>query len=132
MRTTGRRDTPPELRIRSLLHRKGYRFRVDVSPVSATRSRADIVFRRLKVAVYVDGCFWHGCPSHGTWPKANADWWRSKIESNRIRDRKTAAALLASGWSVVRIWEHEEPDDALRMIMAALQSSSAHFDGGVI
>src|SRR5260370_24834470 len=99
MRTTGRRDTPPELRIRSLLHRRGYRFRVDVSPVLATRSRADIVFRRLKVAVYIDGCFWHGCPLHGTWPKANADWWRSKIESNRSRDRKTIASLVASGWA---------------------------------
>jgi DNA mismatch endonuclease (patch repair protein) len=129
MRTTGRRDTPPELRVRSLLHRNGYRFRVDLSPVSATRSRADIVFARLKVAVYVDGCFWHACPLHGTWPKANADWWRSKIESNWIRDRKTDAALRASGWLVVRIWEHDEPVDALSMITAALQTRSARFDG---
>ena len=124
MRTTGRRDTPPELRIRSLLHRKGYRFRVDVSPVSDTRSRADILFRRLKVAVYVDGCFWHGCPLHGTWPKANANWWRNKIEANRRRDLEITALLRASGWSVVRVWEHEELPAAMKTIVAELRLRS--------
>src|SRR6266851_3436268 len=90
MQATGRRDTPPELEIRSLLHRRGYRFRVDVSPVSSSRSRADIVFSGLKVAVYIDGCFWHGCPVHGTWPKSSSDWWRKKIEANRDRDARAS------------------------------------------
>ena len=124
MQSTGRRDTPPELRVRSLLHRIGYRFRVDISPMSSIRSRADIVFPRLKVAVYLDGCFWHGCPLHATWPKANADWWRNKIEANRQRDRTATATLLASGWSVLRIWEHEEPTNAVKAIVSELRSRS--------
>jgi DNA mismatch endonuclease, patch repair protein len=130
MQTTGRRDTPPELRVRSLLHRNGYRFRVDVSPVSATRSRADIVFPRLKFAIYIDGCFWHGCAQHGTWPKANGDWWRHKIETNRNRDVANTTILMRSGWTVIRVWEHEDPDIVVETIIAALRSRMQQFSAG--
>lgn len=129
MQTTGRRDTPFELRVRSRLHRSGYRFRVDVSPLSTTRSRADIVFSRQRVAIYVDGCFWHGCPIHGTWPKANADWWRQKIETNRHRDAETSAILTRSGWTVVRIWDHEDPTEAVEMIIRALHETKPEGSG---
>jgi len=120
MRSTGRRDTQVERSIRSLLHRSGLRFRIDVSPLPGHRSRADIVFPRSRVAVYVDGCFWHGCPVHGTWPKTNATWWRAKIEANRRRDDAITADLMSSGWAVVRIWEHEDPATAVAVIAAML------------
>src|SRR4051794_11274263 len=99
MRRLRRRDTGPERALRSLLHRQGLRFRVDYS-VPGHRSRADIAFPRAKVVVYVDGCFWHGCPTHATWPKANRDWWRAKIEANRRRDADTSARLEDEGWYV--------------------------------
>jgi DNA mismatch endonuclease (patch repair protein) len=92
------------------------------------RSRADILFPRLKVAVYLDGCFWHGCPLHATWPKANGDWWRNKIEANRLGDHAATATLLASGWSVLRIWEHEEPTNAVNAIVSELRSRSITSD----
>jgi DNA mismatch endonuclease, patch repair protein len=107
MRAARQRDTSPELAVRSELHRRGLRFYVDRAPLPALRRRADIVFPRRRVAVYVDGCFWHGCPDHGTWPKANADWWRSKIEANRTRDRDTDRRLEEAGWTAVHAWEHE-------------------------
>jgi DNA mismatch endonuclease, patch repair protein len=122
MRATGGRDTPVERRIRSLLHRRGLRFRVDASPSAALRSRADIVFRRARVAVYIDGCFWHGCPVHGTWPKTNATWWRAKIEGNQRRDVAVTAELLSLGWAVVRIWEHEDPFRAVDAIVGELSA----------
>ena len=122
MQATLRRDTPAELKIRSLLHRRGYRFRVDVRPLKSQKSRADIVLKRFRVAVYVDGCFWHGCPLHATWPRANGTWWREKIESNRDRDARANAVLIASGWVVVRIWEHEDPISASERIVAAVRS----------
>jgi DNA mismatch endonuclease, patch repair protein len=124
MQATGRRDTPTELRIRSLLHRMGWRFRVDIRPSAATRSRADIVFSKVKVAVYIDGCFWHGCPVHRTWPKSNAAWWREKIETNCRRDRDATATLKAADWAVVRVWEHDDPRTAVDVIVAALRSAS--------
>jgi DNA mismatch endonuclease (patch repair protein) len=130
MQATRRRDTPLERQIRSMLHRLGYRFRVDISPLPTHRSRADIVFSRFRVAVYVDGCFWHGCPIHGTWPKANRDWWRDKIETNRRRDRTSTEALLASGWAVVRIWEHEDATSVINTIVSELRSRSGQLSGG--
>jgi DNA mismatch endonuclease (patch repair protein) len=78
------------------------------------------VFTRAKVAVYVDGCFWHGCPVHGTWPKANGDWWRAKIEANRERDRDTDRRLTAAAWRVIRVWEHEDVASAVARVEAAL------------
>jgi len=112
MQATRQRDTPPELALRSCLHRMGLRFRVQVSPVGGLRRRADLVFRGARVAVFVDGCFWHGCPQHATWPKKNADWWREKIEGNRRRDADTDARLTEAGWLPVRVWAHEDPQDA--------------------
>lgn len=102
------RDTKPELLLRSALHRMGLRFRVDTRPLPEIPRRADIVFRPARVAVFVDGCFWHGCPEHGTWPKANASWWREKIERNKRRDSDTDHRLASAGWTVVRIWEHSD------------------------
>lgn len=107
MRANRSRDTKPEKALRSLLHRRGLRFRVDVSPIPGVRRRADLVFPRARVAVFVDGCFWHGCPQHATWPKANADFWREKIETNRQRDEDTNRKFAEAGWVVVRVWEHE-------------------------
>jgi DNA mismatch endonuclease, patch repair protein len=112
MRANRNRDTKPETQLRSLLHRRGLRFRVDVSPIPGVRRRADLVFPRARVAVFVDGCFWHGCPQHATWPKANADFWREKIETNRRRDEDTNRKFAEAGWVVVRVWEHEAVDGA--------------------
>jgi DNA mismatch endonuclease (patch repair protein) len=107
-----RRDTKPEVRLRSILHRRGLRYRVDARPVPTLRRTADIVFGPARVAVMVDGCYWHGCPEHHRPSTRNADWWREKIESNVRRDRDTDDALARAGWLVVRVWEHEEPDEA--------------------
>lgn len=123
MRLVKRRDTRPETALRSLLHRAGYRFRVDCSPMAGARTRADIVFRGARVAVFVDGCFWHGCPRHGTWPKANADFWRMKIDANRRRDADTTARLRRLGWRVVRVWEHESVEVAAARVQAALRAA---------
>lgn len=105
---TGRRDTKPEVALRRTLHARGLRFRVDRLVLRGLRRRADLVFGPARVAVFVDGCFWHGCPTHGTWPKNNADFWREKIETNRLRDRDTDRRLIEAGWKVVRVWEHED------------------------
>jgi DNA mismatch endonuclease, patch repair protein len=120
MSKLGRRDTLPELAIRSELHRRGFRFRVDRAPVPGQRSRADIVFGPARVAVYVDGCFWHCCPEHGTRPKSNAEWWKRKLDRNRERDRETDQVLREHGWQVVRIWEHEDPVAAADRVEEAI------------
>ena len=111
MRSQRQRDTAAETALRSLLHRHGLRFRVHYA-LPGLRRRADIAFPRLRIAVFADGCFWHGCPEHGTWPKQNADWWREKIEGNRRRDADTDSRLEAQGWTVIRVWEHEEAEAA--------------------
>jgi DNA mismatch endonuclease (patch repair protein) len=122
MSKLGRRDTLPELALRSELHRRGLRFRVDRAPVPGLRSRADIVFGPAHVAVYVDGCFWHSCPEHGTRPKANAEWWEQKLNRNQERDAETDRTLRENGWAVVRIWEHEDPIEAADRVEAAVKS----------
>jgi DNA mismatch endonuclease, patch repair protein len=124
MQRQRRRDTAPEVTIRSLLHRSGFRFRVDY-PLPGLRRRADIAFPRTRLAVMVDGCFWHGCPEHGTWPKENAAWWREKIEGNIARDRDTDTKLDAAGWIVVRAWEHEDPAEVARRVAALLTKGAA-------
>jgi DNA mismatch endonuclease, patch repair protein len=121
MQRQRRRDTAPELAIRSALHRAGARYRVDHS-LPGLRRRGDIVFAGRRVVVFVDGCFWHGCPEHATWPMENAEWWRNKIEANRARDRDTDARLSNDGWTVVRIWEHEAPEKAVARIVCVLNS----------
>jgi DNA (cytosine-5)-methyltransferase 1 len=120
MRSTRRRDTKPELALRSELHRLGLRFFVD-KPVVGTRRRADILFPRDRLAVYVDGCYWHGCPIHGTTPKQNMDWWIAKLAANRARDEDTVAKLCAAGWTVLRFWEHDDPAVAAGQVRSTLR-----------
>jgi DNA mismatch endonuclease (patch repair protein) len=112
MRANRRRDTGPELAIRSELHRLGFRFRVDL-PIRVDGNRPirpDIVFSKAKVAVFVDGCFWHGCPEHGTLPATtNREYWATKIGENRARDERNRRILEVDGWTVIRAWEHDEP-----------------------
>jgi DNA mismatch endonuclease, patch repair protein len=107
MRANRRRDTGPELVLRRELHSRGLRFRVDHAPVPGLRCRADITFTRARVAVFVDGCFWHSCPEHGNLPSANHEWWRMKLAENVDRDRRNDRAFAAAGWEVIRVWEHE-------------------------
>ena len=111
-----RRDTSPELLIRRQLHRKGLRYRVDLPVPGLPRRRADITFTRARIAVFVDGCFWHACPLHGSMPKRNGDWWAEKLKRNIARDRETDAHLTAIGWRVLRFWEHEDPDVAAEVV----------------
>jgi DNA mismatch endonuclease (patch repair protein) len=114
------RDTEIEGALRRELHRLGLRYRVHRRPVRAVRREADVVFGPAKVAVFVDGCFWHGCPEHGTWPKRNGEFWRAKIEANRVRDANTDLVLAEAGWLSVRVWEHEPPDAAAARVQLAL------------
>jgi len=124
MKGNRKRDTRPELAIRSELHRRGFRYRVDARPIATLNCKADIVFRPKKVAVFVDGCFWHGCPHHGTKPKTNADYWHAKINRNVERDRLNELQLRAAGWTVIRVWEHESPTDAVATIVRALSGAT--------
>jgi len=120
-----RTGTAPELALRRELHRRGLRYFVDRAPIRGQRRRADVVFPRRKVAVYVDGCFWHRCPQHATNPKNNAEWWAAKLAGNVARDRTTDQTLHAAGWQVVRIWEHEDAAAAADRVQAALDVLSA-------
>lgn len=109
MQRTGPRDTAAERVVRKELHRRGLRYFVDRPVLAGTRRRVDIVFPRRRVAVFVDGCFWHSCPTHRSVPKANRDWWVAKLAANEARDRATDAQLEGAGWKVLRFWEHEDP-----------------------
>jgi len=122
MEKQSQRDTKPETQIRSILHSNGLRYRVDFRPLKSVRRKADIAFIGPRVAVFIDGCFWHGCPIHGTWPKANAEFWRDKIISNQKRDADTNIRFERAGWKVIRIWEHEEPGEAAKKITKAVES----------
>jgi DNA mismatch endonuclease (patch repair protein) len=101
------------------------RYRVDVAPIRGARRRADLVFRRAKVAVYVDGCFWHSCPKHATTPKANREWWVEKLDANVARDRDTDRRLKEAGWIALRIWEHENPDTAAERVARVVRERTA-------
>lgn len=114
------RDTGPEMALRRELHRRGMRYRVDASPLGGRR-RADILFTKARVAVFVDGCFWHGCLHHKTRPKHNAVWWQEKINRNVARDREVDAELERAGWTVVRVWEHEDPARAADRVEARVR-----------
>jgi DNA mismatch endonuclease (patch repair protein) len=112
MKSNKSRDTKPELALRSAVHALGLRYRVSAKPLAGLRRTADLVFPRAKVAVFLDGCFWHGCPEHHTVASANATFWAEKVEGNRTRDRNTNERLAEAGWAVVRVWEHEDPQVA--------------------
>ena len=116
------RDTAAELALRRELYKRKLRYRVNFKVLDRPRRVADVAFPGLKVAIFVDGCFWHGCPEHATWPKTNSDFWRSKIEANRARDEDTNARLITAGWHVVRVWEHELPTDAADRIERLVKS----------
>lgn len=102
-------DTKPERDVRAALHALGLRFRKNTRPVSDIACRADVVFGPARVAVFIDGCFWHGCPVHGRTPKDPGGYWAAKLARNRDRDLRNTAALEAAGWEVLRYWEHESP-----------------------
>ncbi|MFE0642091.1 very short patch repair endonuclease [Streptomyces sp. NPDC058877] len=109
MQSNKGRDTKPELALRRAVHALGLRYRVSFRPLPAVRRTGDLVFTRAHLVVFLDGCFWHGCPAHHTAAKTNADYWASKVEKNRERDRETDRLLEAAGWAVLRVWEHEDP-----------------------
>lgn len=125
MRGNRNRDTKPELRLRSLLHKRGLRYRVASRPLPGLRRTADVVFPRLKVAVFVDGCYWHGCPEHLRASTKNAEFWRAKIEGNRARDAETDRLLGEAGWTVIRVWEHEDPVEAADRVAEVIQAAAS-------
>jgi DNA mismatch endonuclease (patch repair protein) len=116
MQSNKSRDTKPELALRSAVHARGLRYRVSAKPLAGVRRTADLVFPRAKVAVFLDGCFWHGCPEHHTVASANAKFWADKVEGNRKRDRDTDGRLAEAGWVSVRVWEHEDAVEAARRV----------------
>jgi DNA mismatch endonuclease, patch repair protein len=126
MQAVLRKDTRPEIVLRSALHRLGLRFRKDCRPVRSLRCTADVVFPREKVCVFVDGCFWHGCRRHLDAPKTNAEWWEEKIRHTARRDRQRTKYLRAAGWTVIRLWEHEltraELSHSIERVVAIVQS----------
>lgn len=122
MRANRGRDTGPELRLRVLLHASGLRYRVDYPLPFDRRRRADIVFTRVGLYVFLDGCFWHGCPDHFVPPRTRAEFWAKKIAGNMSRDRDTNDRLRELGSCVIRIWEHENPDEAANRIVEAYRA----------
>lgn len=122
MQRTKQRDTEVEMAIRRAVYRRGLRYRVDQRPTRSVRSRADLVFAGPRVAVYIDGCFWHSCPLHGTRPKKNMSYWSAKLQANRDRDQRVDDTLRGEGWLVLRIWEHEDPEEAAQKIEGAVRS----------
>ncbi|WP_311979554.1 very short patch repair endonuclease [Promicromonospora citrea] len=123
MSVARRKDTKPELDLRRLLHARGLRYRVTYPVPGRPRRTMDVAFTRAKVAIFLDGCFWHGCPEHATQPRANADWWRQKLRDNVERDADTTRVLTDQGWTVLRFWEHEEPASIADAIEAVLRES---------
>src|SRR4051812_33652280 len=119
MSRLARKDTKPELELRRELHRRGLRFRVQLKVPGNSRRTIDIAFTRARLAVFVDGCFWHGCPLHHQTPTANTEWWVWKVARNTERDRDTDQRLEAAGWASIRIWEHEDPTVAADRVEVA-------------
>ncbi|QCU30369.1 very short patch repair endonuclease [Burkholderia pseudomallei] len=108
--------TGAEVALRRELYRIGLRYRIDYEVLKKPRRVADIAFPGRRIAIFVDGCFWHGCPEHATWPKRNAEFWRQKIETNRLRDADTNERLRSLGWTVLRFWSHQSPTEAARAV----------------
>lgn len=118
------KNTEAELKLRSALHALGLRYRLHVMIVEKPRRVADLVFPGPRVAVFVDGCFWHGCPVHGTLAKRNASFWQEKIKANKKRDTDTNVRAQEIGWHVVRVWAHEVPEVAARRIALMIRIKS--------
>ena len=125
MRANRRADTKPEMQIRSLLHRQGLRFRKDylIRLPSGRNVHADIAFTKSRIAVFIDGCFWHSCPVHGTIPKSNKDYWHPKLMSNVKRDKAINCELRNANWKVIRLWTHVPPEKAVNTIIEAVHHS---------
>jgi DNA mismatch endonuclease (patch repair protein) len=122
------RDTAPEIALRRALHRRGLRFRVHRRPLSSVRATIDIVFGPARTVVRVQGCFWHVCPEHHTWPKENAEWWAAKLARNVARDERIARAFAAAGWELLTVWEHDDMDAAADHVAAVVRArrTTAH------
>lgn len=120
-----RSNTKPELSLRSQLHARGLRYRIQLKIDGLPRRRVDIAFPRQKVAIFVDGCFWHACPEHGTRPRTNREWWDWKLQRNKDRDTDTNRRLMELGWTVLRIWEHEPVDEAVEKVLATLERGTS-------
>jgi DNA mismatch endonuclease (patch repair protein) len=125
MRSNRGRDTRPELALRRELHARGLRYFVNRRPVKALRRTADILFPRARVAIFIDGCFWHGCPEHHTVSKTNPEYWAAKVQKNRERDAETDELLKAAGWTVTRLWEHVSVAAAADLVEAAVRAESS-------
>lgn len=123
MQSNRGRDTKPELAVRKILHASGLRYRVNKPPIVGLRRTADIVFTRRKVAVFIDGCFWHGCPEHYQRPASNLNYWDAKKARNSERDAETTRLLEAAGWTVLRFWEHETPAQVAETIIGVVESA---------
>lgn len=121
MRANRGRDTKPELALRSAVHALGLRYRVSTRPLPGLRRTADLVFPKARVAVFLDGCFWHGCPEHHTVAVTNGHFWADKVRTNRLRDQDTDCRLNEAGWLSVRVWEHEDPACAALMIREVVE-----------
>jgi len=111
--------------LRRIVHSLGMRYYVNRRPIAGVRRTADLVFPRAKVAVFIDGCFWHGCPDHHTVAKTNAAYWAEKVRRNRERDRETNQLLADAGWEAVRVWEHEDPVLAAQHLSTLVQVKRA-------
>ena len=120
MSRANRKDTKPEVDVRRILHARGLRYRVTFPVPEHRRRTIDIAFTRARVAVFIDGCFWHRCPEHGSQPRANSEWWGRKLAANVERDVETSRALEEQGWVVLRFWEHQEPSLIADEIQAAV------------
>lgn len=116
------RDTKAELAVRRLVHASGLRYRVNARPECDLRRTADLLFTRARVAVFIDGCYWHGCPEHFSMPATNLDYWSTKIGRNQARDLETTAVLEDRGWLVLRFWEHEPPTTVAERITGLVQA----------
>lgn len=125
MANVRQKSTGAEVALRCELYRRGLRYRVDFEVLKKPRRAADIAFPGRRIAVFVDGCFWHRCPQHATWPKQNAEFWWQKIEANRLRDADTKSRLLDAGWTVLRFWEHQSPIEAAEAIAQTVAMANA-------
>ena len=130
MQSNKSRDTKPELALRRAVHALGLRYRVSYRPLRGVRRTADLAFTKAKVAVFLDGCFWHGCPEHHVKARTNAEYWAEKVERNRLRDAETNRLLTEAGWLVIRVWEHEDLVQAAEEIAEIVRSRRAALNGG--